>query len=165
LLGLLATTGLSGACCAQDAAQQREAQLKAAYVFNFIKFVDWDARPTGKELDVCFTGADAVRDALSLAVSDKNVGNRKVSVRSAVPNSGKEDCDVIYVAAAHTAMMPSTRVALTVSDAPSFTRDGGMIRLYTEENRLRFVVNVGNARKAGIAISSNLLRLASQVEQ
>jgi hypothetical protein len=165
LLGVFAATGLSGACCAQDAAQQREAQLKAAYVFNFLKFVDWDARPTGKELDVCFMGADDVRDALSRAISDKNVSNRKVSVRSAVPDSRNEDCDVIYVDAARTATMPSTRVALTVGDAPGFTRDGGMIRLYTEENRLRFVVNVGNARKAGIAISSNLLKLASQIEQ
>ena len=161
-MALLAATGLSTACCAQDAAQ-REAQLKAAYVFNFIKFVDWDARATAKALDVCFTGADDVRDALSLATADKSVGSRKINVRSLAANFRSEDCEVIYMDAAYTSV--PTLGALTVGAAPTFTRDGGMIRLYTEDNRLRFVVNMANARKAGISISSNLLKLATRVEQ
>ena len=165
MLGLLATTGLSATCCAQDVAQQREAQLKAAYVFNFIKFVDWDARATGRTLDVCFSGADEVREALALASSDKLVATRSIQVRSLSANASHDDCEVMYVDASRSLIGDMPGSALSVGDAPAFTQKGGIIRLYTESNRLRFVINVANARKAGLQISSNLLKLASQVEQ
>ena len=165
MLGLLATTGLSATCCAQDVAQQREAQLKAAYVFNFIKFVDWDARATGRTLDVCFSGADEVREALALASSDKLVATRSIRVRSLAANASNDDCEVMYVDASHPPIGHMPGSALSVGDAPEFTKNGGIIRLYTESNRLRFVINVANARTAGLQISSNLLKLASQVEQ
>jgi hypothetical protein len=161
----MAALALTHVSCAQDATMEREAQLKAAYVFNFMKFVDWDARGTDKDLDVCFTGAREVRDALALAISDKSLANRQLTVRSIKRYSPSEDCEVIYVDASHASAPPSHVSALTVGDAPTFTQEGGMIRLYTESNRLRFIVNVGNARRAGLQISSNLLKLATSVEQ
>ena len=165
LLCWIAAAGFASACPAQEMASAREAQLKAAYVFNFIKFVDWDARSTGSVVDVCFNGADEVREALELASTDKLVGIRQIRVHTLKPTAANDDCEVTYADATQPASTHLPTSALSVGDAPAFTQSGGIIRLYTESNRLRFVINVGNARKAGLQISSNLLKLASEVEQ
>jgi hypothetical protein len=52
-----------------------------------------------------------------------------------------------------------------VSDAKEFLRNGGIIELFTDENRLKFNINVDNAHRAGLRISSSLLQLAAAVEQ
>jgi hypothetical protein len=165
LLSVAAALALTHVCCAQDVTMQREAQLKAAYVFNFMKFVDWDARGTDKVLDVCFVDDGAVRDALTEAAGDKLIANRSIAVRS-VSRAGW-DCDVIYVhGESHKqSLWPVGSSALIVGESPTLTADGGIIQLYTENNRLRFTINIGNARRAGLQISSNLLKLATAVEQ
>ena len=76
--------------------------------------------------------------------------------------------DVLYLSESagknETLLREARATALTVSDAADFTARGGVIRLFTEKNRLRFVINLDNAHRAGLRISSNLLRLASSVE-
>jgi hypothetical protein len=165
LLSVMAALALTHVCCAQDVTMQREAQLKAAYVFNFMKFVDWDARGTDKVIDVCFVDEGDIRDALSEATVDKLVATRSIMVRS-VSRAGW-DCDVIYVPGEtrKPSPWPPGSSALIVGESPTLTADGGIIQLYTENNRLRFIINVGNARRAGLQISSNLLKLATTVEQ
>ena len=53
---------------------------------------------------------------------------------------------------------------LTVSDGNGFAHSGGTIELFTQQNRLRFIINLENARHAGLRISSNLLQLAASIE-
>ncbi|MFL6549726.1 MAG: YfiR family protein [Povalibacter sp.] len=167
LLTLIAASGFTSVCCADDGASQGEAQLKAAYVFNFVKFVDWEGHAWADVLAICFEGADDVREALALAVADKSVGTRKILVRAATGPVDKDRCNVVYVDSARvaSARWSASSSALTIGDTEDFTRTGGIIRLYTDSNRLRFIVNVGNARRAGLQISSNLLKLATHVEQ
>lgn len=154
---------------AASEATSREAQLKAAYIYNFLKFVEWpNARPT-QPLAVCFLGASDVLDAFAVATADKSVGARSLEARSVsarkVDASGR--CDVLYVDSSERydpgfAIGDST---LTIGDADDFTRAGGIIRLYMESNRLRFTINVEHAKRARLQISSNLLKLATHVEQ
>jgi hypothetical protein len=167
LLCFVTATGFAaGVCTAQDATAQREAHLKAAYVFNFLKFVEWDSSVSRDVLQVCFAGADEVREALGKAATGKTVGTRRVLVRPIAEIQNAQGCAVIYVDAARGAnRWSSASSALTIGGTQDFTQTGGIIRLYTESNRLRFSVNVGNARRAGVQISSNLLKLATQIEQ
>lgn len=147
----------------------REAQLKAAYIYNFLKFVEWSNARPAEPLSVCFLGASDVLEAFAVATADKTVGARGMKARSVsgrkVDASGR--CDVLYVdssehADAGYAIGDST---LTIGDAHDFTRAGGIIRLYMESNRLRFTINVEHAKRARLQISSNLLKLATHVEQ
>lgn len=154
---------------AASEATSREAQLKAAYIYNFLKFVEWpNARPA-EPLSVCFLGARDVLDAFAAATADKTVGARRMTPRSV---SGRKaaastPCDVLYMdASADTdASFAFGESTLTIGDADDFTRSGGIIRLYMEDNRLRFTINVEHAKRARLQISSNLLKLATQVEQ
>lgn len=163
---LLLALGSTSAVCAADATVEREAQLTAAYVFNFMKFVEWPASVHGEVLHVCFVGAQNVREALAKAAADKRIGARRIVVRSLADESA-EHCQVIYVGEQPE---PASRVfnaaaTLTIGEDPTFTQQGGIIQLYTESNRLRFAVNVDNAKHAGLSVSSNLLQLATRIEQ
>jgi hypothetical protein len=147
----------------------RADQIKAAYLFNFVKFVEWPAGALNEAIEICFAGAPGVHKSLQSAAGDKRIGSRRVAVRALTHGEAPGSCAVVYIAedsATDEQLLVQARVtSLTVSDAPNFTRRGGAIQLFTEENRLRFVVNVENARRAGLRISSNLLKLASNVEQ
>lgn len=162
---LLLALGSIGTACA-DSTVERQAQLTAAYIFNFMKFVEWPAQVRGDVLQVCFAGAQNVRDALASATADKRIGTRSIEVRPLVHQESAR-CQVIYVGeqpdtAQYTFNAPAT---LTIGEEPRFIQEGGIIHLYAESNRLRFAINVDNARRAGLTVSSNLLKLATRVEQ
>ena len=79
-------------------------------------------------------------------------------------------CQVLYVEsgapfATERLVAAPQPAQLTVSDAHDFSLNEGVIELFTEGNRLRFSINLDNARRAGLKISSNLLQLASHVEE
>jgi hypothetical protein len=163
---LLLALGGAGTACAADVAIEREAQLAAAYVFNFMKFVEWPAQDANV-LQVCFVGAQNVRDALPNATADKSIGRRRIVVRSLAGEDSAAPCQVIYLDEQSElgARVLNGAATLTIGEAPKFTRQGGIIQLYTENNRLRFAINVDNAKRAGLTVSSNLLQLATRVEQ
>jgi hypothetical protein len=167
---LVVMGGLAGRSVAQEGSAQRAEQLKAGYLFNFVKFVEWPASTPADILTVCFVGGDGVQTALADGIETKRVGGRRLVVRQLPESATAENCNVLYLDAALTAQRtPPASVGespiLTVSDANAFVQHGGIIELFTDSNRLRFHVNVGNAQKAGLRISSSLLQLAATVER
>jgi hypothetical protein len=167
---LLGALGFSGPSAADEADVRRENQLKSGYLLNFVKFVEWPLSAPGKPLTVCFLGAAGIRETLEVGIESKRVGTRPLAVRQ-IEDSGKTDgCNVLYVEEKRASTLQITShepppPILTVSDAKEFLRNGGIIELFTDENRLRFNINVDNAHRAGLRISSSLLQLAAAVEQ
>jgi hypothetical protein len=165
LLALLA------AVPARSAGEQVERvdQLKAAYLINFVKFVEWPPAALSDAVTICFIGGKGLHDALVVGSESKRIGSRRVFVRELQPPAGVEGCNVLYREAPISAAtrMPAENVLpiLTVSDAEGFVHQGGMIQFFTKSNRLRFNINVDSARKAGLHISSSLLQLAAVVEK
>lgn len=165
---------LAALCCvvtaawADDSSARRADQLKAGYVFNFAKFVEWSPTAETTPLNVCFFGAPRIYDAFLTGIDKKRVGARSLSARQILTAEEAESCDVLYVDAQalhdERELLKTPRL-LTVSDAKAFGRNGGMIELFTDSNRLRFNVNVGNAHRAGLRISSSLLELAATVDK
>ena len=141
--------------------------LKAGYLFNFIKFVEWPPL-AADSLTVCFLGDSGVYDELSAGLSEKRVGRRPLVTRRIAPAEPMASCQVLYIDAAQVPGAAGLIVErppglLTVSDAPGFLQAGGIIALFDEGNRLRFRISAENARRARLRISSNLLQLASAV--
>jgi YfiR/HmsC-like len=158
--------GCPAACPADDDAVE---QFKAVYLFNFAKLTVWPASSAADLLTICFIGAPGVRELIARDVTGKLIGARHIAVRALGPSQRADDCSIVYIEAAagaassFAASAPS--YALTVSDAHDFAYHGGMIELFFKDNRLRFIINLDNARLAGLKMSSNLLALASKVEQ
>ena len=162
------TFGLTGV--RTDGAQVREYEIKAAFLLNFVRFVDWpaDSQSAGRPVSVCVVGSDSVDDSF------KAIGGRRIRGRSIVysrirfPNEASA-CDVLFVADTEKARIPDLlpRVdgshLLTVGETDRFVDVGGVIGFVYRKNELRFEVNLDAAQRAGIGIRSELLTLASDV--
>ena len=151
-----------------------EYQVKAAFLYNFAKFVEWPGDATeggGPALIIGVLGDDPFGPALDDTVSGKSVNGRGLEVKRFSQIGDLEPCQVLFVG---TSMMPRlpeilSRVrgspVLTIGEADKFAQDGGIVRLVTENNKVRFEINVDAAERAGLRISSKLLALARIVHQ
>ncbi|WP_161965755.1 YfiR family protein [Steroidobacter cummioxidans] len=150
-----------------EAVTRREDQFKAAYVLNFVKFVEWPAARSDTPLTICFVGGDGVYAALNSRIANKRVGARSLAALKLAETASTDSCNALYIEASLAASYPLAPELplLTISDAANFTAWGGMIGLFTENHRLRFVINARSAHRAGLRISSDLLKLAADVQR
>jgi hypothetical protein len=150
-----------------DVVEQREDQFKAAYVFNFLKFVEWPAAAASDTLTICFAGGAGVHHALMAGIENKRAGTRRVAALLLSVDTPPKHCDALYLdaAAAATYTPDAASHTLTISDSRGFIDQGGMIELFIENHRLRFMVGLGSAEGAGLRISSDLLKLAADVRR
>lgn len=146
-----------------------EQAVKAAYVFNFTKFVTWPAESplsTAPALTICILDDDSLADAVDATVRDKQVEGRPLAVRRFRKAHEVVPCAVLFVGRGMSGHLPQLLQqlrgwpVLTVSDAEGFTSQGGVIGLLLEDDRVRFEIGVAAAQAAGLQISSKLLRLS-----
>ncbi len=146
-----------------------EYDVKAAFLFNFAKFVEWPSTPSASGNDpftICTLGEDRFRGALDKIVEGKEWNGRPLSVRRLKNAQDARDCRILFISSSETARLPRIfeslqgASVLTVGETEGFTRKGGIINFTLEEDRVRFEINVNAARAAGLKISSRLLSLA-----
>ena len=146
------------------AAPVSEYQIKAAFLYNFARFVDWPAqahRPGN--LTLCIVGANPFGSDINVVVG-KPVGSDRLSVRQANADN-VADCQIVYIAGSNTATLDKVlasirgRPIITVGDSKGFAEGGAVFNFYSENNKIRFEVNIDAARRTGLPISSQLLRL------
>jgi hypothetical protein len=166
--------GAATACVAPAAAQPRtaaEPEVKAAFVYQFGKYVDWPAGALdqARQLQVCVIGDDAFGATLDATLRDKTLHERPLAVRAAGAHDRFADCHILFVAAGARGELPTilatadARPILTIGEHGTRTGGGCMIDLMRDGARLRFAVNAAAARRAGLTISSQLLKLAISV--
>jgi len=145
-----------------------EYEVKAAFVYNFIRFVEWPAESfAGPESPyvVCVVGEDPFGPVLERVLADRVVMNRRVESRRVSSTAAVgSSCHVAFVGEGNAdAVLRGPHGVLTVGEGRQFTLSGGMIELHLEEQKVRFSVNVAPANAAGLRISSQLLKLAEVV--
>ncbi|HJQ22981.1 MAG TPA: YfiR family protein [Blastocatellia bacterium] len=149
-----------------------EYQVKAAFLFNFVKFIEWPAEAfsdDGAPLVIGVIGQDPFGGHLDQAISGKSVNGRQLLVRRFKWGEDVRACHVLFISASerkHLAqIIASLRGAavLTVGDMDQFTQQGGGINFVTEASKLRFEINASVAEQARLKISSKLLALARAV--
>jgi hypothetical protein len=146
-------------------AMPSEYQVKAAFLYNFVKFVEWPSVQAG-EVGICVIGKDPFGGALDLAVEGKSLDGRRFAVRRIGEIADARGCHALFVGrseskrAAEIAAAARGWSVLTVSDIEGFAAQGGMIAFLVADHRVRFQINAANAAGAGLRISSKLLQLA-----
>ena len=150
-----------------------EAELEAAYLYNFSKFVLWpsSALPSpGTPLILCIYGRAPVSEAIA-TLDGKQAQGHRIRVGRLSRGDSLEGCHVVYVSSSESPYLSpllravAGRPALTVSAIPGFAAAGGMIGFVKDDNRLRFEINTASAEAVGLSISSQLLKLATKVVQ
>lgn len=173
--GLFARIALGFACLLQAQSRQHapgEAQIKAAFVYNFAKFVEWpdEAASPAAPLVVGVVGDPQLADVVDETLRDKNVRGRRFLVRHFASLDDLALCHILLVASQDKlAVQRSLHVArasptLTIGEVQGFSDQGGVIELVLEDNKFRFEINAGAARRGGLKVSSRLLRLARSVK-
>jgi len=147
-----------------DDAPSRLDQLMAGYVINFTKFVEWPESLRNSDIVICVAGNAGLYEALRASASSTSVGAHHVTARRVEGETSAAGCHVLYIEHANALHVAAPEAMLTVSDGGGFAHAGGTIELFTQQNRLRFIINLDSARRAGLHISSNLLQLAASVE-
>ncbi len=142
-----------------------ETKVKAAYLFNLTKFVDWPDLPSD-EMHICVIGNPAL-GALLQELSGRQVKARALRIDlngEVIP----ELCQLLFISRTSdrwrelSGQLQDSSV-LTVSDLEDFAEDGGIVGFYRDGGKIRLEINTGAARKANLKISSKLLELARTI--
>jgi hypothetical protein len=151
---------------------QSEDQIMAAFLFNFARYVEWpkDAFDAGDTpVMICMLGSTDFGDVVSQTVLGKTVADRPVRVNQASSLTETSGCHILFIGRdfeqSHVAAVAALgrSSVFSIADQEGFAKAGGVANFYRLENRIRFEINPGAAKKAGLKISSQLLRLAKVV--
>src|SRR5437868_14758060 len=166
VLSFAAALSLAPGVRAQSASQ-REYKIKAAYLYNFIKYVDWPSY--GDTITIGVLGSDPFGTALA-PLSGKVVKGRRLLIKHLDSVREAQQCQIIFVSSPERQRLQeifeslrSARV-LTVGETQGFADGGGIINFIEENNKVRFEINEEAARRTGLNISSELLKLARVVK-
>jgi hypothetical protein len=149
-----------------------EYQVKAAYVYNFAKFVEWPARdfPSATApIRLCVLNDPSFETELNQIVKGKAIAGRPVSVVPVQNGEQSRSCHVLFINSTQDRqaglIMPVLRDAsvLTVGESRGFVEEGGIINFVMQDNRVQFQVNRKAANQVGLHISSRLLSVAKHV--
>jgi len=146
-----------------------EYQLKAVFLFNFAKFVEWPPQTFGDARDpftICVAGDNSFGSSLDDEVRGKTVANRPILVRLVSSPVQARKCQILFVSFSERKRerglleaLKGTSV-LTVGDTDDFTADGGIVQFKMKGARIRIEIDTGAAERANLRISSRLLSLA-----
>jgi hypothetical protein len=160
-----------------DSSDSSEYLIKAGFIYNFAKFVEWPATAFAQPdspIVIGILGTDPFGNLIDRIVENKKIGARGFVVKRLKWGADLKElreCKILFVGDSGKAhvdelvQIVKTLPILTVGETPGFAERGGVIRFVLEDNRVRFEINVEAARQADLTISSRLLTLARIIQQ
>lgn len=166
LATLLAVTLLPGTGARANSLAEDNA--KAGFILNFTKYTEWPGTQSGRDLLICSLSERPLSGKLE-TLQGRQVQGRTIRVRAPAPLGEWRDCQVMFITENEAQRVDTVlrnvgqHPVLTISDAPGFAQAGGGIGLILRAGRIRFDINQGATRQAGLKLSSQLLKLADEV--
>lgn len=144
-----------------------EYEIKAAFIYQIAKFVEWPA--SSVPLRLCILGGNPFGAALD-TIRGKPVNERKLEVMPLDMGADTRECAMLFIAAP--AERHLDRIAaisrgagmLTIGDTEGFAKRGAMVNFFLENGKVRFEINLNAVHQGGLKISSKLLSLARIVD-
>jgi hypothetical protein len=151
--------------------QPTEYQIKAAFLFNFAKFVEWPPAAFAEATSpmvIGILGENPFGGDLERTIQNKTINNRSIVIKQLHSLAEATNCQVLFISTSEKKRLAEIfdglrgTSVLTVGETDRFTETGGMINFVAEGNKIRFQINEVAAESAGLKISSKLLSLASR---
>lgn len=151
-----------------------EYQLKAAFLWNFAKFIEWPTNAFASDSApfvigvLISTSGNPFGNDLENTLKGKLIDAHPIVIKEIRETPEATNCHILFVSPSEKGRWPElfrhlqSNPVLTVSEAPRFTDSGGMINFVIEDNKIHFQINDNAAKAAGLKISSKLLRLATK---
>jgi hypothetical protein len=149
-------------------------QVKAAFVYNFTKFIEWPPQSFTDEhaaIVIGVLGDSSMAAVLDDVVRDRRVNGRPITVRTIQSAADAASTHVLFVSNAEGSQWVQvqaaidTRPVVTVGESPSFARKGGTINFVVQGDKLRFEINMTAAERSGVKISAQLQKLAAAIQR
>jgi hypothetical protein len=169
---LLCTSAMATAAplTANDGQGASQFALEAAYIYNFIQFMEWPGGKKGAPADILVSGDELVRSAMQKVAAEANrTGHMRLRIDPCVRLSCLGRPQVVFIGSDQqphlqqwldrTKGLP----VLTVSDIPGFAERGGMIELVRRQDRLTFRINRKAIESSGLYVSAQLLQLGDVI--
>lgn len=159
-------------CSLLGQARASQYDVESAYLLDFGKFLRQSSpskAPQRPTFDVCIVGHDSFGRALDRLAANESINGRAVRIVRDVAPSQARACAIAFFGSGDNDAIReglsalSDADVLTVSDAPNFLNDGGMIQFVLQRDHVRFAVNLDALRKTNLALSSQLIRVALYV--
>lgn len=161
-----------GFYCRAQNSQPTEYQIKAAFIYNFARFVDWPTQAfadASSPLIIGVLGKNDFGSSLAQTINGKSIHGHPLEFKLFPSLAQAANCQVLFISASeknHLSKIISTLGSasiLTVSETDDFIAQGGMINLRIVDDKVRFEINNSAAKSAGLTVSSKLLTLATNV--
>ena len=173
LLSFLLTLAVSF-CAARLLAQTvaKEYRIKAAYLFNFSQYVEWPPeafKDANEPLTYCTIGDDPFQGMLDESLNAKFAGRRPLRVQHLRPSENFQGCQILFIGTnekkrtAEVVEALRQSPVLVVGESSHFIQQGGTIGFLSENNTVRFEVNLDAAQRARLNVSATLLSVAETV--
>jgi hypothetical protein len=168
---LLAMAYSPGSIYGGEKPKPTDYEVKAAYIYNFAKFIDWPQSrfpDRNANIDVCVLGNDQLGQYLA-KIEGKSTGDRRIGFKRNTSLETLRECEILFIDNSQMGKLDKILEAangssiLTVGDTKGFAQRGVTINFYLENNKMRFEINLQAANRAGLKIRSNLLNIAKIV--
>ena len=168
---LLAWLAHAGLAAEPDDALVRETELKAAFIYNFTKFVEWPPAAVaakGSPIVIAILGETPLTTELGVIVQGRKVNGHPIVVTTfdAEPERASQILFVTATEDRRFAALPTSYregAVLTVGESPAFAAAGGAIAFVRQDGKLRFEINISAAERAHLKVSGELQKLAAAV--
>jgi hypothetical protein len=164
---LLLVSPFCGAVLAQTSDQ--ESNLKAAFIYNFTKYIDWGKNNDKRVFVIGILGDSPIANSLEQIAKDNTVNNKPIVVHILDRPSQAADCDILFISRNNRFSLNSIldragKGVLTISEQPGYAEQGTAFNFIIVNNKLKFEANLKSISSAGLKAGSQLLKLAKIVE-
>ena len=170
---LLVASGSGRPAIAAETAPFREAEVKAAFLFNFAQFIEWPVQSFSNATApfvIGVLGDDAFGHILNQMVQGETIRGRPIILKSHKRADELTDCHILFISRSEHARLAQILTAagnpgvLTIGEIDQFTHLGGVINFFTtRDNKVHFEIHLANAARAGLKIDAKLLKVAQVV--
>jgi hypothetical protein len=148
---------------------EQEANLKAAFIYNFTKYIDWQRYGHGTNFVIGVAGDSPILESLNEIANNGTIDNKRIVVKTINKGSEINDCDILFIPKdspfpLNYILQKARPGVLTISEEPGYAEEGTAFNFVVINNRLKFEANLKAISSAGLKAGSQLLKLAIIVQ-